>query len=35
MYEIIPSWRFERSYKKLKQSGQFDPESLRSFLEFL
>ena len=35
MYEIIPSRRFERSYKKLKQSGRFDPESLRSLLGFL
>ena len=35
MYEIIFSRRFKRSYKKLKRSGRFDPESLRSTLEIL
>ncbi|MBI1974829.1 MAG: type II toxin-antitoxin system YafQ family toxin [Parcubacteria group bacterium] len=35
MYEIIFSRRFKRSYKKLKWSGRFDSESLRSLLEFL
>lgn len=35
MYEIIPSRRFKRSYKKVKRSGQFDHERLQSVLEFL
>ena len=35
MYEIIPSRRFGRSYKKLKRSGRFDSELLRSVLELL
>lgn len=35
MYEIIPSRRFRRSYKKVRRSGQFERERLRAALEFL
>ncbi len=35
MFPLIWSRRFERSYKKIKHSGQFDRERLRIALGFL
>lgn len=35
MYEIVYSRSFKRSHRRIKRSGQFDRERLRTALEFL